>query len=252
MVECGVGRVVDLVDVVVGGDQACPVRVSVDELARIGVSGRDDDAAPMDQGDVKRQQCRLLPAVRGVGRRVAGIHLVGQLAVGPEAAQRIDERAQLGCGRAESRGRPEDHRIGPHDVVAGGRGKILGGFIIGGPRRVLGERGRIVSLGDVPYADFGARRFGCRRDALGHRRSMAGGGVVNDRQLRHRVIVGTGGRRTLSVSPAPLLMATIRCARSSRSTLALAASACRRANVDLGFREARPTCRAPAVAPRHC
>ena len=54
----------------------------------------------------------------------------------------------------------------------------------------MGERFGVVGFGDVPQADFGARRLGRRSDALRHRGAMTGGRIVDDRNFGHGVIVG--------------------------------------------------------------
>jgi hypothetical protein len=102
MVERVVRCVVELADVVVAGDEAGAVRVSIDELQLIGVSRRHDDAAEVHQRDVEREQCRLLTAVCGVGRRERRVCLVGELALCPQAAERVEEAAQLRRDRTES------------------------------------------------------------------------------------------------------------------------------------------------------
>ncbi len=103
VVERVVGRFVELADVVVAGDQARAVRVSVHELQFVGVARRHDDAAEMHQRDVQGEKRGLLTAVRGVRRREGRIHLVLQLALRPQAAERVEEAPQLRSDRTESR-----------------------------------------------------------------------------------------------------------------------------------------------------
>ena len=92
----------------------------------------------------------------------------------------------------------EPNRVGEPKITASAHtmssavaaGQVLGGLVVRRPGRVVRERFRVVGFGDVSQADFGARRLRRRGDAFRHRRSMTGGRVVDDRQLRHEVIVG--------------------------------------------------------------
>ena len=185
MVERIVGGVVEFGHVLPVGGQADAVRVSVGELHRVRVARRNDDAAEVHERDVQREQGGLLAAVHRLRRRERRVDLVRQLALRPEPTQRVDEGAELRCDRTESRRRPEDHRVRPHDVIAGGGGQVLGGLVVGRPRGILGERRRITGLGDVPHPHLGACGLGRRRDAAGHRGAVPGGGVVDDREFRH-------------------------------------------------------------------
>ena len=73
--------------------------------------------------------------------------------------------------------------------VAAGRSLVAS--IVGRPRRILRERLRIAGLGDVPDLHLGPGVLGRRGDPLGHRRTVPGRGVIDDREFGHGDSLGT-------------------------------------------------------------
>jgi hypothetical protein len=80
----------------------------------------------------------------------------------------------------------EDHRIGPLDIRARCRWKTVGRFIIGFPRRVLSKRRWVTGFRDVPHPHVRTGRFARFGQTLRHRGAVAGGGIVNDREVGQR------------------------------------------------------------------
>src|SRR5260370_1324707 len=73
------------------GDVAGSVRVAGLEVDRVGVAGRDDDAAPVVEGVVEREDRRLLAAVCGGGGGERGRDLAGQTTLTPQRAGGVNE-----------------------------------------------------------------------------------------------------------------------------------------------------------------
>jgi hypothetical protein len=92
----------------------------------------------------------------GCGGDEAAVDLVGELALGPEPAEGVDELLELRGDVAEASGGAEEDGVGPLDVLGGSLGDVRGGGVMGGPGGV-GVDGRLGGeLGDLEQADFGA------------------------------------------------------------------------------------------------
>ena len=176
-VELGVGRVIGA---------AGPVGVPAGrEDALVGVARRHDDAAPVVGGGVEGQEGQLLPAVGVLAAGEAREHLVGELALGPEAARLVHELLELGRDVAEAGRRAEDEGVGPLEVVERGDRVVLHLLPVRGPPLVLGDgllRGQLL---DVAQARLGPRAAGALLDRAGEPVHVPGGAVVDDRDLGH-------------------------------------------------------------------
>ncbi len=138
------------------GDVRDAVRVAVGELQRVGVTGRHHDAAEVVDRVVERQQRGLLAAVRGHAGGEPGVRLVGQQALPPLRAERVEELLEL-AGHVAVAGRgAEQHGVGPDHVVGGRLGLVLGPVEVLAPRRVRGDGLVRRQLGDLTQAHLGA------------------------------------------------------------------------------------------------
>ena len=170
------------------------VRVAVVELdCRVGVPGGHDDAAEVVDGVVQREQCGLLPAPLGRGGREADVHLVGQFALGPQRAERVEVLLELSGHVAIASGGAKNHDVGPVDVVRSRLHDVGRGGGMRSPRLVGCNGGFRGEFADLAQAYLCAGCLCSRLGGFGHLVDAAGGGVVDDRNVDAHGVPFEGG-----------------------------------------------------------
>src|SRR4028119_2277666 len=153
----------------------------------VGVARRHEDGTPVREDVVQGEERGLLPAVRVRSAREPADDLVGELALEPEPARRVDELLELRRDVPETRRRPEDVGVGPLEVLQLGLRHVLGHEGVVGPTLVAPDSLLGRQLAHLAEPDLGPGLLGTLLDGLRQLVDVASRAVVDHRYFARHI-----------------------------------------------------------------